>query len=56
MQPDFLIEIEAVATSPGGLEVERDRVEQLRATLGIADERLIAAGYADLLVRRGRAA
>ena len=52
---DF-VEIEAVAASPGGLEVERDRVEQLCATLGIADERLIAAGYADLLVRRGRAA
>jgi adenylate cyclase class 2 len=51
---DF-VEIEAVATSPGGLEVERDRVEQLRATLGITDERLVAAGYADLLVRRGRA-
>ena len=52
---DF-VEIEAIATSPGGLEVERDRVEQLRATLGITDERLVAAGYADLLVRRGRAA
>jgi adenylate cyclase, class 2 len=43
------VELEAVATSPGGLEVERDRVEQLRATLGIADEQLIAQGYADLL-------
>jgi adenylate cyclase class IV len=52
---DF-VEIEAVATSPGGLEVERDRVEQLCATLGITDERLVATGYADLLVRRGRAA
>ena len=52
---DF-VEIEAVATSPGGLEVERDRVEQLRAVLGIADERLVAVGYADLLVRRGRVA
>jgi adenylate cyclase class IV len=52
---DF-VEIEAVATSPGGLEVERDRVEQLREALGIADERLVATGYADLLIRRGRAA
>jgi adenylate cyclase class IV len=49
---DF-VELEAVAASPGGLEVERDRVEQLRATLGIADEHLVAHGYADLLVRRG---
>jgi adenylate cyclase class IV len=52
---DF-VEIEAVATSPGGLEVERDRVEELRAALGITDELLVARGYADLLVRRGRAA
>lgn len=50
---DF-VELEAVATSPGGLETERDRVEQLRAALGIADEHLIAHGYADLLTRRGR--
>jgi adenylate cyclase, class 2 len=52
---DF-VEIEAVARSPGGLEVERDRVEELRAALGIADERLVALGYADLLTRDGRAA
>jgi adenylate cyclase class IV len=43
------VELEAVATSPGGLEVERDRVEQLRAALGIPGERLVARGYADLL-------
>ncbi len=43
------VELEAVATSPGGLEVERDRVEQLRAALGIADDQLVAQGYADLL-------
>lgn len=48
---DF-VELEAVAASPGGLEVERDRVEELRATLGIADEHLVAHGYADLLARR----
>jgi adenylate cyclase class IV len=52
---DF-VEIEAVATSPGGLEVERDRVEELCAALGIGEERLVAVGYADLLLRRGRAA
>jgi len=49
---DF-VELEAVAASPGGLEVERDRVEQLREALGIADEHLVAHGYADLLTRRG---
>jgi adenylate cyclase, class 2 len=47
---DF-VELEAVATSPGGLEVERDRVEDLRDALGIADDRLVARGYADLLTR-----
>lgn len=49
---DF-IELEAVATSPGGLEVERHRVEDLREALGIVDEHLVARGYADLLVRSG---
>ena len=43
------VEVEAIATAPGGLEVERDRVEELRAVLGIADERLVAQGYADLV-------
>lgn len=52
---DF-VEIEAVAASPGGLEVQRDRVEELRAALGITDELLVPVGYADLLTRRGRAA
>jgi|GEM_PF-2825548 len=45
-----------VAASPGGLEVERDRVEELRAALGIGDERLVPVGYADLLTRRRRIA
>ena len=45
----YFVELEAVATSPGGLEVERERVEQLRTTLGISDEHLVARGYADLL-------
>ena len=43
------VELEAVATAPGGLEVERDRVEELRQLLGIADDRLVARGYADLV-------
>jgi adenylate cyclase class IV len=47
------VELEAVAASPGGLEVERDRVEELRQKLGIADEQLVAHGYAELLARRG---
>jgi adenylate cyclase class IV len=54
--PGDFVELEAVAASPGGLEVERDRVEELRATLGIADENLVAHGYADLLARRGSSA
>ena len=51
---DF-VELEAIAASPGGLEAERDRVEELRTVLGIADEQLVAHGYADLLARRGGA-
>jgi adenylate cyclase class 2 len=52
---DF-VEIEAVAASPGGLEVERDRVEELRVALGITDELLVPVGYADLLTRGRRMA
>lgn len=48
---DF-VELEAVAASPGGLEVERDRVEVLLAALGIGEQPLVAHGYADLLARR----
>lgn len=48
---DF-VELEAIAASPGGLDVERERMEKLRAALGIADEQLVAHGYADLLARR----
>jgi len=43
------VELEAVATAPGGLDAERGRVEELRQVLGIADDRLVARGYADLL-------
>lgn len=49
---DF-IELEAVATRPGGLEVEAQRVAHLRDVLGIADHRLVARGYAELLEGRG---
>lgn len=47
---DF-VELEAVTASPGGLEVERDRVRELRDTLGIGDEQLVTHGYADLIAR-----
>lgn len=50
---DF-VELEAVATGPGGLEAEHDRVERLRDALGIADEHLVALGYAELLEGLGR--
>jgi adenylate cyclase class IV len=46
---DF-VELEAVAGGQG-LEAERDRIDELRAALGISDERLVARGYADLLER-----
>jgi len=47
---DF-VEVEAVAASAGGLEVERERVEGLCRALGIADERLVRHGYAHLVTR-----
>ena len=44
------VELEAVAASSGGLEAERLKVERLRRTLGIHDDRLLVArGYAELL-------
>jgi len=49
---DF-VELEAVATSPGGLEVERDRVEGLRQALGVDYEQLVAHGYRHLLTCAG---
>jgi adenylate cyclase, class 2 len=51
---DF-VELEAVAASPGGLEVERERVEELRTALGVADEQLVSLGYADLMTHLGTA-
>ena len=46
------VELEAVAASPGGLQAELGRVEELRAALGLRDELLVARGYADLVARR----
>jgi adenylate cyclase, class 2 len=44
------VELEAVAATSGGLEAEREKVEELRGRLGIDDDRLLVArGYAELL-------
>jgi adenylate cyclase class IV len=48
---DF-VEIEAAATSPGGPAAQEPMVAELRRELAIADERLVAVGYADLLLAR----
>jgi adenylate cyclase class 2 len=48
---DF-VEIEAAATSPGGPAAQEPMVAELRRELAIADERLVAVGYADLLLGR----
>jgi adenylate cyclase class IV len=44
------LELEAVA-GPGGIPAEAAKVDELRAALGITDDRLVATGYADLLER-----
>jgi adenylate cyclase class IV len=46
------LELEAVA-GPGGITPEVAKVDELRTVLGIADDRLVATGYADLLERVG---
>jgi adenylate cyclase, class 2 len=44
------VELEAVAATSGGLEAEREKVQELRRSLGIDDDRLLVArGYAELL-------
>jgi len=44
------VELEAVAASSGGLDAEREKVDELRRALGIADDRLLVPrGYAELL-------
>jgi adenylate cyclase, class 2 len=45
------VELEAVSDMPGGLPAEEAKIAELRAALGIADELLVARGYADLLER-----
>jgi predicted adenylyl cyclase CyaB len=47
---DF-VELEAVATTVGGLEAEQRKIEELREALGLSDGRLVASSYSDLLVR-----
>jgi adenylate cyclase class IV len=47
---DF-VELEAVSDRVGGLYEEEARIAELRKALEIADEALVARGYADLLPR-----
>jgi adenylate cyclase, class 2 len=47
------VELEAVSDAPGGLVAEEAKIAQLRASLSIADDLLVARGYADLLERAG---
>jgi len=52
-----LDEVEGLGTFVELESTERDerRVAEIRETLAITDDRLIARGYADMLERRGRA-
>jgi len=45
------IELEAVAPADSDLAHEHDLVVELRAAFGITDERLLAVGYADQLLK-----
>jgi predicted adenylyl cyclase CyaB len=45
------VELEAVSDAPGGLYQEEAKIAELRAALNIADDLLVASGYADLLER-----
>lgn len=49
------VELEAVAPPESDLAAEHAKVAQLRAVLGMADERVVAEGYAALLAARGGA-
>jgi homotetrameric cytidine deaminase len=49
------IELEAVASPDSDLSAEHAKVAQLRDVLGIADERIVAEGYAALLLQAGAA-
>ena len=44
------VELEAVADPDSDLTAEHEKVERLRAELGIEDEHLVATSYADLLL------
>jgi homotetrameric cytidine deaminase len=44
------VEFEAVLPAAGDLATAQAKVERLRAELGISDEALVSAGYADLLM------
>jgi adenylate cyclase class 2 len=45
------VELEALATAPGGLYAEEAKIAELRTALGITDDLLVPRGYADLLER-----
>ncbi len=47
------IELEAVAEPDSDLTREYENVAELREALGITDERILAAGYSDELLRAG---
>jgi homotetrameric cytidine deaminase len=49
------VELEAVAPADSDLTEEHERVAELREALGIADERIVAEGYAALLLESGAA-
>jgi homotetrameric cytidine deaminase len=49
------IELEAVAPAGSDLTEEHRKVAELRAVLGMADERVVATGYAALLLEQGAA-
>src|SRR3984885_3814829 len=44
------VEFEAVLPEAGDLATARDKVARLRTELGVADDALVAVGYADLLI------
>jgi len=50
------LELEAVADPESDLEAEHEKVERLRAALGVNDADLVATSYADLIRDLGRAA
>ncbi len=45
------VELEALAATPGGLEAEKVKVDELRARLALEDALLVPRSYADLLER-----